>query len=195
MGVPKESLPFGANTMLGRVAEVLRECADPVCVVARDREQALPVLPACALVAFDEMPGHGPLAGIATGMRALLRHGGIAQDDAVFVTACDAPLLTTNVVRLLAERLGDHDCAMPFAHGLPQPLCAVYRLSCLPRIDAMLRDGASAPRDLATFARTMLVDETTMRAVDPALHCLRSCNTKAEYEQALAEAARNGNAR
>ena len=42
MGRPKESLPIGDTTMLGRTVDTLLRCTYPVVVVARDRLQDLP---------------------------------------------------------------------------------------------------------------------------------------------------------
>jgi molybdopterin-guanine dinucleotide biosynthesis protein A len=195
MGQPKESLPFGANTMLGRVAEVLCECTDPVCVVARDEAQPLPELPQGVMVAFDERQDQGPLAAIATGMRTLLRRGASTSEDAVFVTACDAPFVTARVVGLLLEQLGDAQCSVPDEDGMLHPLCAIYRLSCLPEIDAMLQHGIDAPRAFANAAQTRRVANATLRRADPELRCLRACNTMADYEAALRDAARTNDAR
>ena len=195
MGQPKESLPFGANTMLGRVAEVLCECTDPVCVVARDEAQPLPKLPQGVMVAFDERHDQGPLAAIATGMRALLRRGASTAADAVFITACDAPFVTARVVELLAAQLGDAACSVPDDDGMLHPLCAVYRLSCLPEIDAMLQRGIDAPRAFAKSVETKRVPTATLRQADPELRCLRACNTMDDYEAALRDAARTDDAR
>lgn len=185
MGRPKESLPFGASTMLGRTAEVLLECADPVCVVARDREQALPPLPAQVELAFDERPDRGPLAAIATGMRALLRRGASAEGDAAFVTSCDAPFVTAGVVRLLARELGDAACAAPFADGALHPLCAIWRLSTLPAIERALERGVDAPRAMLRELHAREVAESVLRQADPQLLCLLACNSPSEYEAAL----------
>ncbi len=195
MGQPKESLPFGANTMLGRVAEVLCECTDPVCIVARNDAQPLPQLPHGVIVAFDEQPDQGPLAAISTGMRALLRRGASTSEDAVFVTACDEPFVTAKVVALLLEQLADAQCSVPDEDGMLHPLCAIYRLSCLPEIDALLQRGIDAPRAFANAAQTRRVATETLRQADPELRCLRACNTMADYEAALRDAARTKDAR
>lgn len=184
MGRPKESLPFGANTMLGRTAEVLLECADPVCVVARDRDQSLPPLPAQVELAFDEQPDRGPLAAIATGIRTLLASGRMTMQDAAFVTGCDAPFVTAAVVQLLARELGDAMCAAPFVADIAHPLCAVWRLSCLPTIDDALRNGVDAPRALLRSIETHAVPEATLRMADPRLLCLMPCNSPADYDAA-----------
>lgn len=186
MGRPKESLPFGADTMLGRVAGLLADCAPPVAVVVRGRDQALPPLPAGVAVVSDELPGAGPLAAIAAGLRHL-RTAGLGERDAAFVTGCDAPLLTAPVVGWLFDRLradARRDAVVPEVGGTPQPLCAVYRLACLPAALTLLQEGARSARALAERVPTQFVGAAELRAVDPELLCLRGVNTPAEYEEA-----------
>src|SRR5688572_29654059 len=91
MGQPKESLPFGGTTLLGRTVETLLDRTWPVVVVARP-EQQLPPLPLEARVVADDLPGQGPLQAIASGIRWLRgSNGGLGERDAAFVTGCDAP--------------------------------------------------------------------------------------------------------
>ncbi len=69
MGRPKLSLPFGDETMLGRVVRIVGEVVSPVVVVAA-AGQELPALPRETLVARDEIEAQGPLAGLAAGLAA-----------------------------------------------------------------------------------------------------------------------------
>ena len=94
MGRPKEALPFADGTLLGNVAELLLDCTWPVLVVSRDADQELPPLPLEAALVHDDQPGSGPLAAIRTGMQQLRASGELGEQDAVFVTGCDAPFLT-----------------------------------------------------------------------------------------------------
>lgn len=191
MGRAKDSLPFGDNTLLGRVAGTLAACTSPVVVVARDAAQALPPLPAGTGLVFDEQPGQGPLAGLATGLRHLRDRGALGPHDAALLAACDQPFWTADAVRWLAAQLAAAPQAplvMPFAGGALQPLAAVYRLAVLPSIDAMLQRGKRAPHDLAALPGARTLTEAELRAFDPALRFLQNVNTPEEYERALREA-------
>jgi molybdopterin-guanine dinucleotide biosynthesis protein A len=184
MGQPKESLPFAGNTLLGRTVETLLECTWPVVVIGRGGDQQLPPIPLEATVIADDEPGKGPLAAMATGLRAVRRHKDLGERDAAFVTGCDAPFLGAATVGWLAAKLGDAMVVMPKVGGLLQPLCAIYRVSCLSVIEQLLRDGITTPRTLAEKVATRVLEEAELRQLDPELRFLRSVNTPEEYEQA-----------
>lgn len=181
MGRPKEALPFAGAPLLTRIAAALAPACDPVVVVARDARQELPPLPAGVLRAHDDAPGRGPLAGLAAGLRALAAHG-FAPADAAFVVACDHPFVDAAFASGLADRLADADAAMPDVDGRVEPLCAVYRLRCLPRVDALLAAGDAGPSALAPVAAR--VPAATLRAVDPDLRALCDVDTAADYDAA-----------
>jgi len=61
MGAAKALLPFGPETVLQRIARIVREAiAGPIVVVAA-RDQVLPPLFSRMLIAYDENEGPGPL--------------------------------------------------------------------------------------------------------------------------------------
>ncbi|MGE3171451.1 MAG: molybdenum cofactor guanylyltransferase [Planctomycetota bacterium] len=184
MGKPKESLPFGSSTLLGHTVELMLHCTWPVLVVGRDKEQELPPLPLEAEVVLDDAPGKGPLWAIATGMRRLQKGGDLSGSDAVFVTGCDAPFLTADAVAWLCGQLGDQQAVMPRVGDTLQPLCAIYRLDCLPVIEQLLKDGVDTPRTLADKVPTRVPDEAVLRRFDPELKFLRNLNTPEEYDAA-----------
>ena len=59
-----------------------------------------------ATVIHDDRPGAGPLAALAAGMRHLRANKQLGDQDAVFVTGCDAPFLTAGAVGWLSGQLG-----------------------------------------------------------------------------------------
>jgi molybdopterin-guanine dinucleotide biosynthesis protein A len=185
MGRPKESLPLHGDTLLGRAVAGLVGAAEPVLVVARDAQQALPPLPAGTTRIHDEQSGAGPLGALVTALRWLGERASFAPTDAAFVTACDQPFLTPDAVRWLAARLGDHELLMPRAGGRLQPLCAVYRLAVLPFAERLLATGTVTPRSLAAAANARILEEHELRSFDPALRCLQNVNTPEDYRRAL----------
>ncbi|MBL9077387.1 MAG: molybdenum cofactor guanylyltransferase [Planctomycetes bacterium] len=185
MGRPKESLPLHGNTLLGRAVKCLVGAADPVVVVARDEQQALPPLPHGVVRIHDERSGAGPLEALVTALRWLGDRAGFAADDAAFVTACDQPFLSAEAVQWLVDRLGDHELVMPRAGGLLQPLCAVYRLSVLAFAERLLATGTETPRSLAAAATARVLDEDELRSFDPRLRFLQNLNTPEDYRRAL----------
>jgi molybdopterin-guanine dinucleotide biosynthesis protein A len=177
MGRPKALLDWHGSPLLTRVAGILRRVASPV-VVVHAAGQELPPLPPGTELAVDGRPGRGPLEGIAAGMRAL---GGRA--GAAYVSGTDVPFLQPSFVARVAGALGCHDAVLPTAGGHNHPLAAVYRLSLLPAVEALLAADRLRPFFLFESVRARTVGESELGDVES----LRNLNTPADYEAALAE--------
>jgi molybdopterin-guanine dinucleotide biosynthesis protein A len=179
MGRPKLSLPFGDETMLGRVVRILGEVVTPIVVVGA-ANQELPDLPARTIVARDEFETQGPLAGVAAGLAVLK-----GRADAAFVSSCDVPLLKTAFIRAMLAALGTHEVAVPYEPDHYHTLAGVYRVSLHERAVELIRAGRLRSSILVQESDARLVDVAELRAVDPQLDSLRNVNTKEEYEVAL----------
>lgn len=180
MGVAKATLPFGSEMLLQRVVRIVGEVASPIVVVAA-QNQTLPALPPKVSVAYDRRTDRGPLEAIAAGLHYL------NEVEAVFITACDTPLITSAFIRRVAELLSSwDDAAVPVADGLPQPLSGVYRPRILPVVEQMLSENQLKVLDLLDRIQTRRIPAGELRVVDPALQSLRNLNTPADYEAALA---------
>src|SRR5258708_787593 len=92
MGVAKATLAFGPEMLLQRVVRIVGEVALPIVVVGAQK-QPLPTLPPNVSIAYDRQADRGPLEAIAAGLRSL------NEIDAVFITACDTPLITSAFIR------------------------------------------------------------------------------------------------
>lgn len=186
MGRPKEWLPFGSDTLLGRVSRALLQVAAPVLVLARDHEQELPPLPPAVGKLVDERRDAGPLAGLSQGLDHLAVVHGFAATDALLLTACDLPFLDAAFVRGLMAHLADHDVVLPITAGREEPLAALYRVGLRAAAHELLQRGAGSPRALAAGARTCRLAGEALAGIDPAGRCLWNLNTEADYERALA---------
>jgi molybdenum cofactor guanylyltransferase len=182
MGVPKATLPFGAETMLQRVVRLLGEAVSPIVVVAA-REQSLPALPDSVIVTRDEREAKGPLEGIRAGLSALPE-----SIDSAYITSCDVPLLAPAFVQRMIELIGDHDIAVMEVDGFPHPLSAIYRRDTLPHVESLLAGDRLRPVFLFEAVRTRRVKPEEMTVVDPELRTLRNLNTPEDYRAALADA-------
>jgi molybdopterin-guanine dinucleotide biosynthesis protein A len=110
----------------------------------------------------DLFPGDGPLGGIVTALRDSTAEWNV-------IAACDMPHLDGRLFLhlLRAARETDADVLLPVVNeggsGRPQPLCAVYRRSCLAPIEAAFAHG--------------------VRKVTAALASLRTVRRPVEMEQ------------
>jgi molybdopterin-guanine dinucleotide biosynthesis protein A len=94
----------------------------------------------------DLRSGSGPLAGL----EAALVHAERTALEGVFLLACDLPLVDGATVRAVARALADARAAAPARDGGPglEPLCAAYRLECLPSVREALERGRLAVHEL-----------------------------------------------
>lgn len=86
-----------------------------------------------------------------------------AKADTVFVVACDMPLLNHAVFDLLWKNLlsGSQAILASTPKGL-EPLCAIYRKSCLPAIEAMIAKKEYSIRRLGDYlpVQTLMMPDT-----------------------------------
>lgn len=182
MGRPKAWLPFGEEVLLQRVVRVLSQVVAPVVVVSA-AGQELPRLPPEVIITNDEHEALGPLAGLAAGLRAVPE-----STEAVFLSACDAPLLKPEFVREMIDRLGTHGIAIPREGRYHHPLAAVYRRSLESHVRTLIAAERLRPVFLLENARVCEIDVEDLRGVDPNLDSLRNSNTPEEYRAVLAAA-------
>lgn len=129
MGRDKALLPFEGGTLLERqVALAWSLSPREVWIVGRT-EAGFHRPPARALP--DDVPGQGPLGGLATALRS-------TRADHVLLLAVDMPSLTAEFLRRVLDGRGDGVGVVPRSGGRWEPVVAVY------------------PRALAASARSAL---------------------------------------
>ena len=181
MGSDKATLPFGPEVLLQRVVQLVGEVVDPrAMVIVASRDQVLPPLPDAVQMVRDDSEYPGPLAALATGLRALGNRA-----DAVFATGCDLPLLVPALVEQLFALLDGYDAVVPWDGNRDHPLAAVYRPQLAGEIEKLLTAGHFSMRALVTAIRTHRIHAEDLREIDPELRSLRNLNTEQEYAAAL----------
>ena len=133
MGSDKASANIGGRSFLEHAVGTLSELCGRVALACGTRERygeyGLPLL-------LDEVEGLGPLGALRValvGMRA----------EWLLVLACDLPGVRAAMFESLLERAAREqlDVCLFERDGFPEPLCGVYRQSCLPAIEAALAAG------------------------------------------------------
>jgi molybdopterin-guanine dinucleotide biosynthesis protein A len=199
MGRPKAWLDFAGEPLLVRVLGRVSAAACPIVAVAAPG-QDLPALPSGVEVTRDETAERGPLEGIRAGLAALAALP--SPPEAAFVSSTDVPFLAPEIIRRLASLrdLGDRraDVVVARVGGRFHPLCAVYALTTLPHVAALLAEDRLRPFFLFERVTTVVADESmllgdpALAAVDSTLRSLQNVNTPEEYAAALAELDRGG---
>lgn len=177
MGQPKHLLQVGNATALERVVGAVRSEVNQVVVVVGAPEQEVPLLRGDVHFIRDQQPHQGPLSGLLTGLEAVCK-----DTEAVYLTGCDTPLLTTAFVRQVIDSLTDEDDAAAAYDGhVLQPLSAVYRTSVAESAKALFAEGERSLQALLRSLRVCLIPLEELRTVDRQLDSLRSMNTREEY--------------
>ncbi len=74
----------------------------------------------------------GPIGGIYTALRT-------ARTPLCLCVACDMPFIRPEFLEYLVERSTGYDVVVPVNEGREEPLCAVYRKTCVPAIEDRIR--------------------------------------------------------
>jgi molybdopterin-guanine dinucleotide biosynthesis protein A len=151
-----------AELFLPYIAAAAGPVFDDVFAVEREGRKATPI----ATIFEEHHDAEGPVFGVV----AALRH---AQAEC-FVLAVDYPLVTTEVLRYLRDRRGVPEC-----DGHPQPLCAVWRVEALPRLEARIAGGRY---DLRGAIDQEMIPEAELRARFGG-EVLMNVNTPEEWER------------
>jgi molybdopterin-guanine dinucleotide biosynthesis protein A len=141
-GSPKGLATIGRHRIADHVLMALAEATEMRAVVCND-ERAAAWFPGHRIVP-DRDPGQGPLAGLATALRA-------AEGLPAIVVAWDMPFVTGGLLRSLRRR-GEiaEACNVPVhgEEGTAEPLCAYYRPEALRVAETLLARGERRARAL-----------------------------------------------
>ena len=126
LGRDKAFVAVGGITLAQRTLNTVREsgiAAKTTFVAGSETQFAIQALTLDAPFIFDIVGGRGPLGGL----HAALSY---AQTQWILLLACDYPLVTTDLLRFLAENIsGEFGAVVPEQpDGRLQPLCAFYKV-------------------------------------------------------------------
>jgi molybdopterin-guanine dinucleotide biosynthesis protein A len=131
----------------------------------------------------DEIPNAGPLAGIATALNA-------TTHDWNLILACDLPYLTRDWLAYLVERATATrlDAVVPKSAKGYEPLCAMYRKSCIVAAQMGVDRGDLRVQDfvaeLGRQGRLDTVEHAEWNRFDSGARLFKNMNEPADYEEA-----------
>ncbi len=179
-GRSKALVDVGGKAMVRRVADAVTPIVGEVLVsVAREEmaERLRLVLPGAAF-SIDRRHRHGPIEGFVRGFEA-------ARGNRVLVAPCDAPLLRTDLYRLLLDSLGHHEASVP-KFDVFDPVRAVYRRAAVLRVLATTQEALPSPSSLVDRLDTAFVGPERLRTVDPQLESFLDVNRQEDLAEVLA---------
>jgi molybdopterin-guanine dinucleotide biosynthesis protein A len=139
-GAPKWRVQLAGQTLGERAVAALRPSTAQVVAISSDPE----VASLGVEVRADLVAGQGPLGGI----RTALVWAAERSLAGAFVLACDLPLVTAPLVQALVSAWQGSDAVVTVGPAGSEPLCALYSLTALPRIESALERGELSPSRL-----------------------------------------------
>lgn len=129
MGQDKAFIELDGEPLYLKTLNLLRDFFSTI-IIAGDRPdisvEDIPAIP-------DIFPGSA-LGGLYTGLEHI-------QTDWMFVAPCDMPYPNTEIAKLLISKRDGFDAVVPRTPGGYEPVFALYKKTCLPHMEAMLRNN------------------------------------------------------
>jgi molybdenum cofactor guanylyltransferase len=167
LGRNKALLALGDATVIEHVIAAVSAIASPVTIITNNPQDYSHLGLAAA---GDLRPGCGPLSGIHAALS-------LSGTEYVLIQSCDIPLIGPAHLNLLHSNYPGHDITI-FKTSRFEPLCAIYRRTCLPALEELIDHGEYRIIDLFPTLDTLV-----LRSGDE--DAFRSINTDEDYEAML----------
>ncbi len=158
LGRNKALLALGNATVIEHVIATVSAIAAPVTIITNNPEEYKHLGLATA---GDLRPGCGPLSGIHAALS-------LSGTEYVLVKSCDIPLIGPELLSLLHSNYPGHDITI-FKTSRFEPLCAIYRRTCLPALEELIDHGEYRIIDLFPTLDTLVIrsdDEDAFRSIN-----------------------------
>ncbi len=165
LGFPKHRLTVAGERVIDRLCRRLGPLFAETIVVGCD----LDGLPPGVRTTEDRFLVRSPLVGIHAGLAA-------SRTDLALVTACDMPHVEPALVEFLLTQAEGVDAVVPVVRGYHEPLCAVYRRSCIAPIEDLIERGVLKVSTLYDGVRLREIGELEVCTHDPELQSFVNLN-------------------
>jgi molybdopterin-guanine dinucleotide biosynthesis protein A len=173
MGRDKALLPWAGATLLRHALFRLRAVCSDVRILCgaepRYTDYGAPVH-------TDVVKDAGPLGGVHAGLLSLNAPLGL-------FLGVDTPLIPPALLGALLAAAEDYDAVVPVVGGHPEPLCAVYRSSCLEPVQRCLETGGRKMTSFWPEVRVRTVGQEELAAFGDPGELFRNLNTFEEYRR------------
>ena len=174
-GIKKTFHKVGSKTIIERIISVFSKLFPQVILVVNDPGEFLGL---DGLVVTDIHPSRCSLAGLHAGLF-------YADYDWSYVTACDLPFVSENVIRyLLAQRDSGKQIIIPKTRGGLEMLCALYHKSCLPRIETNLEKQVFMIKNIISPGKSLQIPPRVLESLDQDMRFAFNVNTLQDLKTA-----------
>lgn len=171
MGTDKSILIFHEKTFIDNNVNIFKEVVDEIIIVSnqhnkygyKDIQEVSDI--------YQDM---GPLAGIHAGILA-------AEHDTVFITACDMPLIETNIMNFMLKESKGFDVTVPKGVNGIEPLFAVYSKNVLPYIESYLIQNKRKIINFYQDVNVNYIDENEIKKFIDPKKVFFNVNTQDDY--------------
>jgi molybdopterin-guanine dinucleotide biosynthesis protein A len=174
MGIDKSGLMLEGQSFVDRIAGELSAVTPSVTVVGNNRAATEPRIDLPTV--SDVYPQWGALGGV---------HAALSACSAVWalIVACDFPFVTRELFDCLASFRDGPEAVAPIqSDGIPQPLCALYRVDpCLGHAERFIKSGERKPIALLQSVDTRWVTFAELSSLDGADSFFDNINTPEDY--------------
>jgi molybdopterin-guanine dinucleotide biosynthesis protein A len=171
MGRDKALLPWASATLLEHALLRLRAVCAHVRILAgpepRYQGHGAPVI-------TDVVKEAGPLGGVHAGLLSLDGPLGL-------FLGVDTPLIPAGLLGALVAAADGFDAVVPVVGGRPEPLCAVYRGSCLEAVQRRLEAGERKMTSFWPDVTVRAVAEDELAVFGDPVGMFRNLNTPEDY--------------
>lgn len=184
MGTSKALLDIKGQPLIEKITEVVRPYSQQVIIVSNEQdspeiEELFAKVDNVKILLDDaQFRGHGPLAGMLTGMQCV-------SSKWYYVSACDLPNIEDNYVRCLHDLVyseSGHDAFIPVHDNRYQPFAAVYAQKASVIYD-LLAQGKKRWYDLLEMLhRPYMIEEKMWLHWTEARDSLWSMNNRQDYD-------------
>ena len=178
-GGPKVLAPLSGAPMASWGLSVLEAAGLAVGLISDEEgveaALALPARP-------DLEAGLGPIGGLWTALQWASERG----DDGVLLLGCDMPLVNEALVRAILDWDDAAPAVVPIGSEGPEPLCALYRSTCVPEVERRLHSDDRSLRGLAKALGAAFIGEDAVARVADAQTTFLNVNTVGERDRAEA---------
>jgi molybdopterin-guanine dinucleotide biosynthesis protein A len=191
MGRDKLWLELNGQPLVAHVVERVRLLADEIIFSTGQQDRFAELSQHLGLptqIVSDDLPGAGPLAGLAAGLSA-------ARNELVLALAADMPFVSLPLLAYMRALAAGYDAVLPLLPDAAgelrrEPLHAFYRRTCLDAIGRRLAAGTYQVVSFLPDVRVRDVSLAEVRQFDPDRLSFFNVNTPEDWRNGLEIAAR-----
>jgi molybdopterin-guanine dinucleotide biosynthesis protein A len=108
----------------------------------------------------DTMRQRGPMTGILSALN-------IPEISEIFVTACDMPFISSELIQYIVDQWDKKwDASVPLFESKPQPLLGIYSKNTAYHMEASIKHGKRSLRSFLKDIHVLYISEKDVRRID-----------------------------